>query len=75
MGKILKSNIALQILILADGTKNTSQIATETGKSITTISTYITQLKKDNIVTTLHKGKIKRTIKGAKINFETGMEN
>ena len=73
MGQILKSDIALEILLLANGTRNTSQISRELGKSVPTISTYTNRLKKLNLIRTLPDGKLKRNIKGVKINFELGL--
>jgi len=73
MGKVLKSDIALEILLLADGSKNTSEISRELGKSIATISTYANRLKKMNLIRVLADGKIKRNIKGLKVNFELGL--
>ena len=73
MGQVLKSNIALEILLLANGTRNTSQISKELAKSVPTISTYTNKLKKLNLIRTLPDGKLKRNIKGVKINFELGL--
>jgi len=73
IGQVLKSDIALEILLLADGSKNTSEISRELGKSIATISTYANRLKKMNLIRVLAEGKIKRNIKGLKINFELGL--
>jgi len=73
IGQVLKSDIALEILLLADGSKNTSEISRELGKSIATISTYSNRLKKMNLIRVLKDGKIKRNIKGLKINFELGL--
>ena len=72
MGSILKSNIALEILLKADGSKNTSQISKEIGKSVATISTYANRLKKMNLLRVLANGNLKRNIKGVKINLELG---
>jgi len=71
-GKILKSQIALDILLLADGTKNTTEISKKLGKSIATISTYTNRLKKLGFIKLVN-GKIKRTLRGIKINFELGV--
>jgi len=73
IGQVLKSDIALEILLLADGSRNTSEISRELGKSIATISTYANRLKKMNLIRVLADGKIKRNIKGLKINFELGL--
>ena len=70
---VFVSDIALEILLLADGSKNTSEISRELGKSIATISTYANRLKKMNLIRVLEDGKIKRNIKGLKVNFELGL--
>ena len=71
IGSTLKSKIALRILMLADGTKNTTDISKVLKKSVATISMYTHKLKADNLIETLENGKIKRKIKGLKINLET----
>ena len=73
IGSVLKSNIALEIILLADGTLNTSQIAKKIGKSVATISTYSNKLKKIKLIRVLLNGKLKRNIKGIKINLELGL--
>jgi hypothetical protein len=73
IGQILKSNIALEILLLADGSRNTTQISRQIGKSVATISTYASRLKKSNFIRLLPNGKLKRNIKGIKINLDVGM--
>lgn len=70
IGSILKSTIALEILLKADGTRTTTDIAKELNKSSATISTYTTDLKKMNLIRILPEGKLKRNIKGVKINLE-----
>ncbi|MEK6858360.1 MAG: helix-turn-helix domain-containing protein [Nanoarchaeota archaeon] len=73
MGSILKSTIALDILLKADGTRTTTDIAKELNKSIATISTYANDLKKMKLIRVLPEGKLKRNIKGVKINLELGI--
>ena len=73
MGQVLKSDIALEIILLSDGTMNTSQISRKLGKSVATISTYATKLKKMNLIRVLSSGNLKRNIKGIKVNFELGL--
>ena len=73
IGQVLKSDIALNILLLADGSKNTSEISRELKKSVATISTYANRLKRMNLIRVLPNGKIKRNIKGLKVNFELGL--
>jgi len=75
IGQVLKSNIALEIMTLADGTKNTSQISKHLEKSVATISTYANRLKKMNLIRVLPGGNLKRNIKGIKINFELGLDS
>lgn len=73
IGAVLKSHIALEILLKSDGTKNTSKISKEIGKSVATISTYANRLKKMGLLRVLPDGKLKRNIKGVKINLELGI--
>jgi len=73
IGQVLRSEIALEILLLADGTRNTSEISRELKKSVATISTYANRLKKMNLIRVLADEKIKRNIKGLKVNFELGI--
>lgn len=73
IGAVLKSKIALEILLKSDGSKNTSQISKEIGKSVATISTYANRLKKMGLLRVLPNGNLKRNIKGVKINLELGI--
>lgn len=73
MGSVLKSSIALEILIRADGTRNTTKIAKEISKSVPTISTYVLKLKEKGLIRVLPNGNLRRTVKGVKINFELGV--
>jgi hypothetical protein len=73
IGKVLKSQIALDILILADGSKSTTEISKEINKSVATISTYANRLKRMNLIRVLENGNLKRNIKGVKVNFELGL--
>lgn len=73
MGSVLKSTIALEILIRADGTRNTTKIAKEISKSVPTISTYVHKLKEKGLIRVLSNGNLRRTVKGVKINFELGV--
>ena len=73
IGSVLKSHIALEILLSADGVLNTSQIAKKLGKSVATISTYSSRLRKLGLIRILPNGKLKRNIKGVKINLELGL--
>ncbi len=72
-GHILQSQISLNLLILSDGTRNTSQIAKELKKSIATISSYAAKLKKLNLLRVNNDGKLQRNLKGIKVNFELGL--
>jgi len=73
IGSVLKSNIALDILLRADGTRNTTKISKELSKSIATTSMYVGKLKKLGLVRVLPNGNIKRNVKGFKINLELGV--
>ncbi|PIN89443.1 hypothetical protein COU60_03545 [Candidatus Pacearchaeota archaeon CG10_big_fil_rev_8_21_14_0_10_34_76] len=73
IGAVLKSNIALEILVLADGSRNTTDMSKEIGKSVATISTYANRLKKMGLIRVLPDGNLKRNIKGVKINLELGI--
>ena len=72
-GSVLKSTIALEILLKADGTRNTTKISKELNKSIATISTYVNRLKKMDPILVLQDGTLKKNIKGVKINLELGV--
>jgi hypothetical protein len=74
MGGILRSDIAIKILLLSDGTKNTTDIAKDLQKSVPTISMYANKLKKLNLIRVLENHKLKRNIKGIKINFDLGVD-
>tara|TARA_Y100000034_G_scaffold136858_1_gene216435 strand:+ start:2158 stop:3399 length:1242 start_codon:yes stop_codon:yes gene_type:complete len=73
LGSVLKSSIALDILLNADGSKNLSEVSKEIGKSAQTISSYINKLKKMDLLRVLPNGKLKRNIKGVKVNLELGI--
>lgn len=73
IGQVLKSDIAFEILLLADGSKNTTHISKELNKSVATISTYANRLKKMNLIRILPDGKVKRNVRGFKINLELGL--
>ncbi len=74
IGSVLRSKIALNIILKADGTRTISKIAKELDKSIPTISTYIKKLKSAELIAVYDSNKIKRTIKGFKANFEFGLQ-
>lgn len=73
LGKILKSKIYLDIILLADGTKNTTEIAKRLKKQVSNISVYINQLKNLGFVKIISGGKVKRSFKGVNMNFEVGL--
>ena len=50
-----------------------NKISKEIGKSVATISTYANRLKKMGLLRVLPDGKLKRNIKGVKINLELGI--
>lgn len=62
MGLILKSTISLAILLKADGTRTTTDVAKELSKSIATIGTYANDLKRLKFIRVLPEGKLKRNI-------------
>ncbi|MEK6935122.1 MAG: ArsR family transcriptional regulator [Nanoarchaeota archaeon] len=70
IGSVLRSSIALEILILANGSKTITQMAKELKKSIPTISMYANKLKKMGFLRILSNKTLKRNIKGVKINLE-----
>ncbi len=72
MGKVLKSDISLKIIYLANGNNTVTDISKKLGKSVATISMYISKLKKMKAVRVTSGGKIRRNLKGIKINFESG---
>ena len=72
IGKFLKSNISLDILLLANGDMSVTQISKLLGKSVATISMYVKRLKKSGFIKTSSEGKLNRTIKGIKLSFEFG---
>ena len=74
LGKILKSKIYLEIILLADGTKNTTEIAKRLKKQVSNISVYINQLKNMGFVRIVD-GKVKRAFKGVNMNFEVGLRS
>jgi DNA-binding transcriptional ArsR family regulator len=71
-GSILRSEIAVDILLEADGKKNLSKIARNLKKSIPTISTYVKKLRALKLIRIQDDGTLKRTIKGFKANLELG---
>lgn len=71
IGQVLKSDISLKIMFLSDGTKSTTDISKILSKSLPTISTYCNHLKKLNLINVSKDGKLKRKIKGIKLNFES----
>lgn len=72
LGGVLRSKIAVDILLQSDGKKNLSKIAKILKKSIPTLSTYVKKLKALNLVKVQEDGTLKRTFKGFKANFELG---
>ena len=73
IGQVLKSDIASEIILLSDGTRNTTEISKHLNKSVATISMYANRLKKMNLIRLLPNGNLKRNIKGVKVNFEIGL--
>jgi len=75
IGQVIKSDIALNILLLSDGTKTTTEISKILKKSVATISTYTARLKKLDLIRVLSNNKLKRNIKGVKFNLDFGMDD
>jgi hypothetical protein len=73
IGGVLKSDISLRIIYLADGKNTVTDISKKLGKSVATISMYIGKLKKMGAIRTTSDNKIRRNIRGIKINFESGV--
>lgn len=73
-GHILLSKIFLDILVLSDGTKNTTEIAKQLKKSVPTISAYSAKLKKLGYLRAEKGGNLKRNLKGVRINFDSFSE-
>ncbi len=73
IGAVLRSKIALDLLLEADGQKSISKIAKSLKKSIPTISTYIKKLKELNLLEILPNGNPRRLFKGFKANLDHGL--
>lgn len=74
-GSIFRSELAVNILLEADGKKSMSRIAKNLKKSIPTISTYVKKLKKMGLIKIQDDGSLKCTVKGFKANFELGFQS
>ena len=74
-GNVLRSDIALKIMLLADGTKSPTEISKHLGKPKATIRRYTNRLRKLDLIRTLSDGSLRRNIKGVKINLESGLES
>ncbi len=75
ISQVLKSDIGLEIILLSDGTKNTTSISKILKKSVPTISTYANKLKSAGFIRSLKNGNLKRNFQGIKINFDLGIED
>ena len=75
ISQVLKSDIGLEIMLLSDGTKNTTDISKILKKSVPTISTYANKLKSFGFIRLLKNGNLKRNIQGIKVNFDLGVED
>ena len=71
IGHVLMSKIFLDILLLSDGSRNTTEIAKELKKSVATISSYSSKLKEMGYLKTEDNGKLKRSLEGVKISFDS----
>jgi hypothetical protein len=74
ISQFLRSDIALDIILLSDRTKNTTDIAKILNKSIPTISTYANKLRKNGLLKDEENNMLPRATKGLKINFGIGVE-
>jgi hypothetical protein len=75
ISQVLKSDIGLEIILLSDGTKNTTEISKILKKSVPTISMYANKLKTSGFIRVLDNGNLKRTLQGININFDLGIKN
>ncbi|MDD5163232.1 MAG: winged helix-turn-helix domain-containing protein [Candidatus ainarchaeum sp.] len=73
LGAVLKSNNAMRILVLANGTRTISQIAKEINMQLSNTSQYIARLRKLGLVAVRDK-KVFRSARGIKINFESSLK-
>lgn len=72
MGGILRRKALIDILLLANGERTITDIAKNLNKQVSNVSAYISLLREDGLIR-IENGKIKRTVKGLAINFETGL--
>ncbi len=70
LGGVMKSKVALDILLLSDGKNTTRDISKILKKSITEISTYVSKLKKLNLISVDKNNCLNRIVKGIKIEFQ-----
>ena len=68
-GGLLKSQVALKVLMLADGSLTSSELAKKLNKHASNVSAIISRLKKEGLVEADEKGRLKRTINRLNINF------
>ncbi|MBR9703166.1 hypothetical protein GOV10_03960 [Candidatus Woesearchaeota archaeon] len=73
IGRVLRSRIFLDILRLADGTRNLTQMSRELKKQIANVSVYLNELKKLKLVSIDEKGNICRRLRGITLNLDTGL--
>jgi predicted transcriptional regulator len=72
IGRVLKNRLLLDILLLADGTRNTTEIAKQLGKHLANVSTAISELKHLGLVSN-GSGSIHRTQQSIAINLQCGL--
>lgn len=72
IGRVLKNHLLLNILLLADGSRNTTAIAKQLGKHIANVSAAISELKRIGLVTN-GDGHIRRTQQAIAINLQCGL--
>lgn len=73
IGKVLKSKIALEILLLSNGHYNVTQIAKKLKKQISNISIYINDLKRLGLIEIMENRKVRRKINNINLNFDMGL--
>ncbi len=70
IGKVLKSEIALDILLLSNGKYNATQIARKLKKQTSNVGVYVNNLKKLRLIELTPNRSLKRTVKGFNMNFD-----
>lgn len=63
----------MELLKAIDGNKNATQLAKELKIARSNMSSYLNELKKNNLVDTDQEGKVHRKISAITANFEVGI--